>query len=206
MHGLFITGTNTGVGKTVIAVKIVNYLVKYKSVKVRKPVETGCMDFAKDAQALAHAAASKEDINTICPFQYTKLASAEDASHNESEDLFLSDLANACNYNINKKDFVVIEGAGGFYSPIAKGVLNSDLAKKLALPVILVVNDELGGINQALLAIEAIKNNNLVIKAVVLNQIEKNNLDNYKYLVKYTNDLIVKFESKEFDRFLKSLI
>jgi dethiobiotin synthetase len=82
---------------------------------------------------------------------------------------------------------VVIEGAGGLYSPMAQQVLNSDFAVAINLPMVIVVKDELGAINQALLSIEAAKKHKLNIAMLVLNQITPNSLDNAKALSAYTD-------------------
>jgi dethiobiotin synthetase len=72
---------------------------------------------------------------------------------------------------VAESDFLLVEGAGGFYSPLALGVLNADLAVELCLPVLLVVSDRLGAINQTLLAVEAIKLRGLTLAGVILNQV-----------------------------------
>ncbi len=67
---------------------------------------------------------------------------------------------------------VLVEGAGGFYSPLAPGVLNADLAAALPLPVLLVAADRLGAISHTLLTVEAIKRRGLALVGVVLNQVD----------------------------------
>ena len=89
--------------------------------------------------------------------------------------------------------FVLVEGAGGIYSPIAERSLNSDLAVCLQLPVIIVVRDELGAVSQGLLAIEAAKKNNLKIVCLVLNEIKPNTLSNKESLTAYTDVPILPF-------------
>ena len=74
--------------------------------------------------------------------------------------LSIDALVSACNAD-TEDSFVVVEGAGGLYSPIADASLNSDLAKRLQVPVVIVIRDELGAISQALLTIEAAKKNKL---------------------------------------------
>jgi dethiobiotin synthetase len=72
---------------------------------------------------------------------------------------------------VTETDFLLVEGAGGFYSPLAAGVLNADLAVALSLPVLLVTADRLGTIGHTLLAVEAIKRRGLTLAGVVLNQV-----------------------------------
>jgi len=98
----------------------------------------------------------------------------------------------ACKSEINES-FVVVEGAGGLYSPIAEASLNIDLAIRLQLPLLIVIRDELGAISQALLTLEAAKNNNLKVACVILNVVESNNLSNKEALAAYTKTPIVSF-------------
>lgn len=180
MRGLFITGTNTGVGKTTIALEIIKKGQQQgQKIKVRKPVETGCNPDPQDATKLANL--TKEDINTVCAFQYPQVCSPEQADRT----LVLKDLTAACQQGVNEDDFVIIEGAGGFYSPIAKNTVNADLAGALNLDIVLVVKDELGCLSQALLTIESIDNRHLNINAIILNTFEENDLNNYKALKRF---------------------
>ncbi|SFV68776.1 Dethiobiotin synthetase [hydrothermal vent metagenome] len=185
MEGLFITGTNTEVGKTEVACEILKTL---PNAIARKPVETDCNPIAKDAFRLAEI--TNEAIEIVCPYQYKQCSSPEQANKN----LQLSDLIKACATD----KFVIVEGAGGFYSPIAKNTLNADFAQELALDIILVVKDELGSVSQTLLTIEAIHKKKLNLKAIILNTFVKNDLNNLSALQQYTNEKIVKFKSDDF--------
>ena len=197
MNGVFITGSNTEVGKTTVAIEIVKHLSKARQVKVRKPVETNCEflkgDYIpKDAIALKEACNSKEPLNIVCPNCFALEASPEEASISAGKVLGLSDLVHACNDQVGES-FVLVEGAGGFYSPIAEKTLNSDLAVCLQLPVIIVVRDELGAVSQGLLAIEAVRKNNLEVACLVLNEINPNMLSNKESLAAYTDVPILPF-------------
>jgi dethiobiotin synthetase len=97
--------------------------------------------------------------------------------------------------------FVLVEGAGGLYSPIAEKALNSDLAVLLQLPVIIVVRDELGAVSQGLLAIEAAKKNNLEVVCLVLNEINSNTLSNKESLARYTSVPILPFSKGNLEFF-----
>ncbi len=102
---------------------------------------------------LNEACASGESLCQVCPYCFELEASPEEASLDAGKSLGLEDLVYACNDGV-EESFVFVEGAGGFYSPIADKALNSDLAVQLELPVIIIVKDELGAISQALLAID----------------------------------------------------
>ena len=205
MNGVFVTGSNTEVGKTTISVEIIKYLRKKRTIVVRKPVETDCelidgIFFPKDAAKLNEACASGESLSQVCPYCFELEASPEKASLEVGKSLSLDDLIYACNDGVGER-FVFVEGAGGFYSPIAENALNSDLAVQLDLPVIIVVRDELGAISQALLTINAVLSKKLQVAFVVLNEIEQNTLSNLKTLNSYTDVPVLKYSKKNPESF-----
>jgi len=209
MKGVFVTGGNTGVGKTTVAVEIVRHLSLTRSVKVRKPVETNCEPNGqnytpKDAIALSAACQQQESLEKVCPYCFELEASAEMASTESGKKLTLEDLVLACRRETDE-NFVVVEGAGGLYSPIAEASLNIDLAIKLKLPLLIVVRDELGAISQALLALEAAKSNGLKVACVILNMMENNSLSNKEALVAYTETPVVSFSQGDLDAFCSEI-
>ena len=200
MNGVFVTGSNTEVGKTTVSVEIIKHLSKKRKIVVRKPVETDCelVDgscIPKDAVKLNEACASGESLSQVCPYCFELEASPEKASLDEGSALNLDDLVCACNDGVGES-FVFVEGAGGFYSPIADKALNSDLAVQLGLPVVIVVRDELGAISQALLAIDAVQNKKLKVAFVVLNEVERNTLSNLEALRSYTDVPVLKYSKQ----------
>ena len=205
MNGVFVTGSNTEVGKTTVSVEIIKQLRKKRKVVVRKPVETDCelVDgsyFPKDAVRLNEACASGESLSQVCPYCFELEASPEEASLGAGKTLSLEDLVYACNDGVGER-FVFVEGAGGFYSPIADKALNSDLAVQLELPVIIIVKDELGAISQALLTIDAVLSKKLKIAFVVLNEVCENTLSNLGALRSYTDVPVLKFSIKNSELF-----
>jgi len=176
MRGVFISGTDTGVGKTRVGTTLARLLTKRGlRVRVRKPVESGCVPEngvlqPRDALALQAAAGFIEPIERICPYRLSKPLSPERAATLEGMPLDLRQLHAACIDGVGEQDFLLVEGAGGFYSPIARGALNADLAAGLGMPVLLVVPDRLGAVNQALLTVEAVRMRGLALAGVVLNQ------------------------------------
>ena len=205
MNGVFVTGSNTEVGKTTVSVEIIKQLRKKRKVVVRKPVETDCelVDgsyFPKDAVKLNEACGSRESLSQVCPYCFELEASPEEASLDAGKSLDLEDLVYACNDGVGES-FVFVEGAGGFYSPIADKALNSDLAVQLELPVIVIVKDELGAISQALLTIDAVLSKKLKIAFVVLNELRENTLSNLEALRSYTDVPVLKFSIKNSELF-----
>ncbi len=191
--GYFITGSDTDVGKTWIACQIIQQLrSKYDSVKVRKPVESGCKKidgeyFPADGSALFQANLQAENLTLVTPYRFHAALAPDRAAHMENHTLTLQQLHQACLNQIESDDTLLVEGAGGFYSPICEDGLNADLARILGLKVIIVCEDRLGAINQALLTIAAVRREGLDIQALVLNQnkppeLPTDKLDNYQDL------------------------
>lgn len=175
--GLFITATDTGAGKTFVATRLAAALADAgKKVAVRKPAESGCPEIdgrlvPQDAEALRQAAGSWEALDTVCAYPLREPLSPPRAARRMKRKLFLEDLVAACAMP-EDADLLLAEGAGGLFAPLAEDALNADLAAALDLPVLLVVPDRLGAINQALLGIHAITHRGLKLAGVVLNQID----------------------------------
>lgn len=177
MRGLFITGSDTGVGKTHVGVRLAALLAQQGlALRPRKPVESGCPRVdgvlqPQDALAYHAAVAGAEPLQRICPYRFEAALSPERAAALAGQDLRLADLVAACLDGVQADDFLLAEGAGGFCSPIAAGGLNADLALALRLPVLLVSADRLGAIHQVLVSVEAIERRGLELIAVVLNRL-----------------------------------
>jgi dethiobiotin synthetase len=175
MKGIFITGTDTNVGKTYIACQIAEKL-KQKNIKVipKKPVETGCTLNAgellpADANLLLNASAAEITLEEVCSFRFAPAISPDLAAKHTGKTISLDQLVNHCTDNINDNDFLIVEGAGGIYSPICNNALNADLARELGLPIVLVAQNRLGAVNQVLLAINAIDTHQLKLNSIILN-------------------------------------
>jgi len=178
--GIFITGTDTDVGKTFIACCIATTLIKQKkSVSPRKPIASGCIRqtnrtlLSEDALFLQQACQSSDPLSLICPYQFEPAISPQRAIQEANLNITIQDLKQACETNNNLHSVNLIEGAGGFYSPIALNGLNKDLAVQLNYPIVLVVANRIGCINQTLLTIEAIQNAGLKLHSIIINHITK---------------------------------
>ncbi|MDI1276960.1 dethiobiotin synthase [Methylobacter sp.] len=216
-RGLFVTGTDTGVGKTQVTAALARLLVERQlMVRPRKPVESGCRShrfltdcdtsaipgsrregnrlLPNDALELQTAALSKEVLERICPYTFETALSPERAAALAGISLTLDELRSACLDGVANSDFLLVEGAGGFYSPLATHVLNADLTEALSLPVLLVAADRLGAINHTLLAVEAIKTRGLTLAGVVLNRIERHRdplMDNVEDLSNWLGQTVI---------------
>ena len=183
MNGLFMTGTDTDVGKTWVGRYIIKSLVK-RGVNIvpRKPIESGWPAVeadlqSTDAHTLASAAGVIDQLNSVCPYRFEAALSPVRAARMENQALTLSDLEAHCSQNLGTNDFLYVEGAGGFYSPLVEDGLNADLASRLKLPLVLVANNKLGCMSQILLCCEAIERRQLKLAAIVLNQVNETPLD-----------------------------
>ena len=192
MRGIFVTGTDTDVGKTFVATSLAKSLTTDSIIVIpRKPIESGCLRknnalFPADASALSEAASYNGDLSDVCPYRFEAALSPVRAAHLENQTITIEQLDQACKYTGD--DFVLVEGAGGFYSPLASDGLNADLAEALQLPVLLIANDRLGCINQILLTAEAISNRGLKLAAVILNTKDQqinSNMNNAEDLREY---------------------
>jgi len=179
--GIFVTGTDTNVGKTWIGQMIIRQLGD-DGVEVipRKPVESGWQKDhleTTDAWLLAKAAGKEQELNLVCVNRFKAPLSPVRAAQLAGKTLQLDTIKQQCFDQVEADDFLYVEGAGGFFSPLVSNGLNADLAKALNLPVLLVAEDKLGCINHVLLTIAAIKSYNLTIVAVILNVKEEGSGD-----------------------------
>ncbi len=192
--GLFITGTDTDVGKTYIGAQIVSFLYEINvPVLPRKPIESGCelIDGTlrpDDANHYFNAVDKQIPLTNICPFRFQPAISPQRAARLVNQPITIKEVNNACLENCTADDYLFVEGAGGFYSPLCEDGLNADLASALELPVLLIAKDQLGCINHILLTADAIKKKGLNLCAVILNQKDVSHndaMDNFDDLNKY---------------------
>ncbi len=170
MDGVFVTGTGTGVGKTVVAAAIARSLAAGgKAVAVFKPAVTGLDDPGEpDHALLRRAAGSNQSAEEIAPYRYGPPASPHLAAELAGERIERERLLAAARAAAANADTVVCEGVGGLLVPLAPDYLVRDLAVDLGLPVVIAASPGLGTINHTLLTIEAARAAGLSIEAVVL--------------------------------------
>ncbi len=155
-RGLFVTGTNTGVGKTYVATLIAQSLVAAgRRVGVYKPVESGCHRdgerlIAADATALWQAAGQPGQPSQVCPQRFEAALAPPQAAAQAGQVVDGQLLRSGLNYWWDQADFVLVEGAGGLMSPLSDTDYNIDLARDLGLPLLIVTANKLGTINATL--------------------------------------------------------
>src|SRR3989338_1972922 len=158
--GIFITGTDTGVGKTLVACGLAALLREsgYK-VGVMKPAETGCEErdgkpFPPDAYLLKKVSGCSEPVEKICPYRLRDPLTPSMAAERECVKIDISFLEKIYGEISSNHDITLVEGAGGLFAPILPHYTYADLARLLKLPLLVVAANRLGVINHLLLTLE----------------------------------------------------
>ena len=170
MRGFFVTGTGTEVGKTVVAAVVARSLAAQgQTVGVFKPAVTGLSEPGEpDHELLRRASGSAQSDDGIAPYRYDPPASPHLAAEMAGERIEPPRLLRAARRAEADADVMVCEGVGGLMVPLATGYLVRDLARELALPVIVAAPPDLGTINHTLLTLEAARAAGLAVDSVVL--------------------------------------
>ncbi len=170
---LFVTGTSTEVGKSVVAAVIARTAVASgRSVAVFKPAVSGLdeLDGAEaDHELLRRAARSEQSDDEIAPYRYGPAVSPHLAAEMAGEEIEPTLLVEAARRASQGADVLVAEGVGGFLVPLTRDYSVRDFARELALPVVVVASPGLGTINHTLLTLEAVRAAGLQTLGVVLN-------------------------------------
>jgi dethiobiotin synthetase len=174
--GLFITGTDTGVGKTTVACGLAAALrERGLRVGVLKPAETGCRSddagerVAEDCERLRFFAECEAPSLVCCPYRFEEpLAPAMAASH-ENVSIELKVIVDAYRQLSADYDLTIVEGAGGLLVPLTGSLTFAEVATALALPVLVIVGNRLGAINHTLLTVEAARMRGLHVAGYVVN-------------------------------------
>lgn len=160
--GLFVTGTDTGIGKTHASCALLRAMrASGRAVQGMKPVASGCVLTGghwrnEDALALMAAAGSDADYATVNPYALPLATAPQIATADAGVVIELPMLQTAYRQLASSSDFVLVEGVGGWLAPLADSIDQADLVRALGLPVVLVVGVRLGCINHARLSEQAI--------------------------------------------------
>jgi dethiobiotin synthetase len=173
LRGLFVTGTDTGVGKTVVAGAVCAALAERgERVAAFKPVVTGldeeAGDWPRDHELLAAAAGGRQPASQIAPLVFGPPVSPHHAAELAGTAIEPLELARAARRAAEGADVLVCEGVGGLLVPLTSGYLVRDLALELDLPLLVAARPGLGTINHTLLTLEAARVAGLDVAAVVL--------------------------------------
>ncbi len=178
-RGIFVTGTDTGVGKTIAAATLARLLrVNGINVGVMKPVTSGCSDdngvlVSDDALLLCEAAGipCREDVAPYCLRE--PLAPAEAAKIDDVR-IDFARIKESYQRLTAIYDYVIVEGAGGLMVPLSGGLLIADLARELGLPLLVVARPGLGTINHTVLTCFAAQQMGLTVAGVIVNGMPDN--------------------------------
>lgn len=177
-RGWFVTGTDTGVGKTRVACALTAALVQAgRRVAGMKPVASGARATAAgprhaDAEALARAANVAADYADVNPYCFLPAIAPHLAAEAAGVEMRLQTILDAYARLRAGAEVVVVEGAGGWRVPLGSAGFMSDIARALALPVLLVVGVRLGCLNHAVLTVEAIRRDGVPFAGWIANSIE----------------------------------
>jgi dethiobiotin synthetase len=169
--GLFIAGTDTGVGKTFVACGLAAALrAKGADVGVFKPFESGVGAGHSDYRLLKEASGTKDPDDWICPYRFEEALAPMVAAERAGVAIDWCHVTDCFESIAIKHDFVIVEGAGGLLVPLGEGKTNIDLIRECEFPVLLVARLGLGTINHTLLSLEALERRGIPCVGVVLNQ------------------------------------
>jgi len=170
--GLFITGTDTGVGKTVVACALIRGL-RSRGIDAAgmKAVETGVGEGGPlDAIALQQAAGGGDPLDLVCPQRFPLAASPAVAAAAAGAAVDLRSIHAAFAALSARHDCVFVEGAGGLLVPLTASVCMADLARDLSLPLLVVARARLGTINHTLLTLEVARRRGIPLAGVVISR------------------------------------
>ncbi|GAM09971.1 ATP-dependent dethiobiotin synthetase BioD [Geobacter sp. OR-1] len=173
--GVFITGTDTGVGKTVAAAAIARLLKRRGiDVGVMKPVTSGCRDcngklVSDDAELLAWSAGIPDVTWEIAPYLLRNPVAPSEAASQDGVRIDFSVIKDAFNSLASRHEFIIVEGAGGLMVPLAGGFLIADLITYLDLPALVVSRPNLGTINHTLLTTFSARQMDIQVSGIVIN-------------------------------------
>jgi dethiobiotin synthetase len=170
MRGLFVTGTDTGVGKSIVSSSLIAAMASAgESVRAHKPVVTGLQDppgrWPADHELLAIAAGVSPE--EVAPLRYGPAVSPALAAELAGERIEPERLLSAARA-AGELGALILEGVGGMFSPLAESYTVCDLAVALGLPLLIAARPGLGTINHTLLSVRAARAAGLEVRAVVL--------------------------------------
>ncbi|PIQ84808.1 MAG: dethiobiotin synthase [Candidatus Omnitrophica bacterium CG11_big_fil_rev_8_21_14_0_20_63_9] len=196
-EGWFVTGTDTGVGKTVVSCAIAAWLRSQGvDVGVMKPVATGGARLgargrhrwlSDDARRLAAAAGVRDPWPMINPVCFSEPLAPFTAAARAGRSIELRNIDRAYSWLRQRHDVLIVEGVGGLLVPLTRRATVADLARRLGLPLLIVARPTLGTMNHTLLTIEAARRHGVEIAGVVFNASEPSPQDRMARIAISTN-------------------
>jgi dethiobiotin synthetase len=197
-RGIFLTGTDTGAGKTLVSSAILRALVR-RGLRVAafKPVETGCRIetdgslTGEDCERLAAASSHGQQPRDVAAYLFREPAAPLVAAEAEGVVIDRSRLLERFAAIASGADFVLVESAGGLMVPVADGFTTRDLARDLGLPAVVVVASRLGCINHALLTMEVLRSSSVPVAGFVMNEVP--DAGSYPLAVRTNREVLARF-------------
>jgi len=177
VKGIFVTGTGTGVGKTVVCGLLAGFLrARGMRVTTQKWVETGVTDGPSDIDVHRRLMGGpgpphEPSAADRCPYRFSLPASPHLAAAREGRRVDPAVIEAAYRRLAESHDLVLVEGAGGFLVPLSEEWLTGDLVARIGLPVLVVAGNRLGAVNDALLAVEAVRRRGIPLVGIVFNRL-----------------------------------
>lgn len=173
-RGIFVTGTDTGVGKTIVAATLARLLrMNGASVGVMKPVTSGCREVSgelvSDDALLLSQAAGIGISDDVAPYRLREALAPAVAARIDGVQVDFSVIKASFDRLASSYDYVIVEGAGGLMVPLSGGLLVADLALELGLPLLVVARPGLGTINHTVLTCFAARQMGLQVAGVIVN-------------------------------------
>ena len=177
MKGVFVTGTGTGIGKTVVCGLLAGFLrARGMRVTTQKWVETGVTDGPSDIDV--HRRLMGDPGSTVepplparWPYRFSLPASPHLAAARERRRVDPAVIVAAFRRLAETHDAVLVEGAGGFLVPLSEELLTGDLVARIGLPVLVVAGNRLGCVNDVLLTVEAVRRRGIPLLGLVFNRL-----------------------------------
>jgi dethiobiotin synthetase len=172
VRGLFVTGTDTGVGKTEVACALLR-IARAEGIDAvgMKPAQSGATaGEPTDAERLLEASDQVEPLEAICPYVLGAPVAPAVAARLEGREVSLARIVDAARVLAARHAALIVEGAGGLLVPLTERETYADLAAALALPVLVVGRAGLGTINHTALTVEALRRRGVAIAGIVLNR------------------------------------
>jgi dethiobiotin synthetase len=175
LRGIFVTGTDTGVGKTVAAATLARLLRRRGvNVGIVKPVTSGCVEHngslvSEDVKLLSWAAGDTAPLADRAPYLLRAPLAPSVAAELEGSRIDFGRIEAAVRRQMATHDFVIVEGAGGLMVPLAGGLMVADLILRLGLPTLVVARPDLGTVNHTCLTVFAARQLGIDVRGIIVN-------------------------------------
>jgi len=172
MRGLFVTATDTGVGKTEVTCALLrDARARGLDAVGMKPAQSGVVPGEpSDAERLARASDGAEALEVVCPYSFAAPLAPAVAARVEGKEISFARIVDGARALAARHDAILVEGAGGLLVPLTDRETYADLAAALGLPVLVVARAGLGTVNHTALTVEALRRRGLAVAGIVMNR------------------------------------